>query len=63
MPEPFKGRIEPDGRHSVPNRAPFTLRKALDAPPSVRIPGVGIDVCDEQYLDLEREAAAALSRE
>jgi arylsulfatase A-like enzyme len=28
-----------------------------------RILGVGIDVSDEQYLDLEREAAAALARE
>lgn len=28
-----------------------------------RILGVGVDVSDEQYLDLEREAAAALARE
>ena len=58
---PFKGKINVDVRGSVPDWEPYTHH-----PPSCRARTCcrsRSNLSDDQYIDLEQEAMAALARE
>jgi hypothetical protein len=77
MPPSFKGRLSVDVRDSVPDWEPYTPPRAprLHVDDEVQAEGtspgtftggtifqVEINVGDDQYIDLEQEAMAALAR-